>query len=73
MLDDGIVENLNQRFCNDIQMAEVRCFYTFQATLENIHSETYSLLIDSYSRSEEEKNYLFNAIENIPVIEKKAK
>lgn len=71
---DGIVlENLNKRFCNDIQIAEVRCFYTFQAAMENIHSETYSLLIDSYIRSEEEKNYLFNAIENIPVIEKKAK
>lgn len=71
---DGIVlENLVQRFCNDIEIAEVRCFYTFQAAMENIHSETYSLLIDSYIKDNDEKSYLFGAIENIPVIEKKAK
>ena len=71
---DGIVlENLVQRFCNDIEIAEVRCFYTFQAAMENIHSETYSLLIDSYIKDNDEKNFLFGAIDNIPVIEKKAK
>ncbi len=71
---DGIVlENLVQRFCNDIEIAEERCFYTFQAAMENIHSETYSLLIDSYIKDNDEKTFLFGAIDNIPVIEKKAK
>lgn len=71
---DGIVlENLAQKFCTEIQIPEARCFYGFQIAMENIHSETYSLLIDTYIRDQAEKNFLFNAISNVPVIEKKAK
>jgi len=71
---DGIVtENLAQRFCTEIQIPEARCFYGFQIAMENIHSETYSLLIDTYISDKTEKNMLFSAIQNVPVIEKKAK
>ena len=71
---DGIVlENLAQKFCTEIQIPEARCFYGFQIAMENIHSETYSLLIDTYIRDQAEKTFLFNAISNVPVIEKKAK
>ena len=71
---DGIVlENLAQQFCNEVQIPEARCFYGFQIAMENIHSETYSLLIDTYIKDEKEKSFLLNAIENIPVIQKKAK
>lgn len=70
---DGIVlENLAQKFCTEVQVPEARCFYGFQIAMENIHSETYSLLIDTYIKETTEKNYLFNAIEHIDVIKKKA-
>ena len=70
---DGIVnENLAQQFCSEIQVPEGRCFYGFQIAMENIHSETYSLLIDTLIKDEKEKNYLFQAIFNVPVIGKKA-
>ena len=70
---DGIViENLAQRFCNDIQVPEAKCFYGFQIAIENIHSETYSLLIDTLVKDNEKKKNLFNAIETIPSIKKKA-
>merc|ERR1711897_108910 len=70
---DGIVlENLTSHFINDVKLPEARCFYAFQAAMENIHSETYSLLIDTYIKSESEKNELFNAMDNIPCIQKKA-
>jgi ribonucleoside-diphosphate reductase subunit M2 len=70
---DGIVsENLALRFMNDVQIAEARAFYGFQIAMENIHSETYSLLIDTYITDKEEKNKLFQGIDNFPCIEKKA-
>ena len=70
---DGLVlENLAARFMNDVQNSEARAFYGFQIAMENIHSQTYSLLIDTYVRDEEEKNRMFNAIENYPCIKKKA-
>jgi len=70
---DGIVlENLTSHFINDVKLPEARCFYAFQAAMENIHSETYSLLIDTYIKSETEKHDLFNAMDNIPCIQKKA-
>merc|ERR1719221_694046 len=70
---DGIVlENLCSHFINDVKLPEARCFYAFQAAMENIHSETYSLLIDTYIKSDSEKNELFNAMDNIPCIQKKA-
>lgn len=71
---DGIVlENLGQRFMNEIQIPEARCFYGFQMAMENIHSETYSLLIDTYIKNPEEKDHLFRAIETIPCVQQKAK
>jgi ribonucleotide reductase beta subunit family protein with ferritin-like domain len=70
---DGIVlENLAQQFCSEVQIPEARCFYGFQIAMENIHSETYSLLIDTYIKDLNEKNYLFSAITNIDVIREKA-
>ena len=70
---DGIVnENLAQKFCTEVQIPEARCFYGFQIMMENIHSEMYSLLIDTYIKDKEEKNFLLKAIENVPVIKKKA-
>ena len=70
---DGIVlENLASRFMNDVQVAEARAFYGFQIAMENIHSETYSLLIETYIRDKEEKHKLFNAIEHFPCIKKKS-
>eukprot|EP00391_Amoebophrya_sp_Ameob2_P005302 CAMPEP_0178991846 /NCGR_PEP_ID=MMETSP0795-20121207/5769_1 /TAXON_ID=88552 /ORGANISM="Amoebophrya sp., Strain Ameob2" /LENGTH=524 /DNA_ID=CAMNT_0020683629 /DNA_START=220 /DNA_END=1794 /DNA_ORIENTATION=+ len=71
---DGIVlENINVNFANEVQLPEARAFYGFQGAMENIHSETYSLLIDQYCRNDEaEKARLFNAITTIPVIQKKA-
>jgi len=71
---DGIVlENLGKRFLSEIQIPEARCAYGFQLMMENIHSETYSLLIDKYITNKKEKQYLFNAIHTIPCVEKKAK
>ena len=70
---DGIVnENLALRFMNEIDIAEVKCFYGFQIAMENIHSETYSLLIDTYIDDPVEKDRLLNAIDTIPIIQKKA-
>ncbi|KAJ6261872.1 hypothetical protein Dda_2671 [Drechslerella dactyloides] len=70
---DGIVnENLVQRFSNEVQIPEARCFYGFQIMMENIHSETYSLLIDTYIKDSTQRNYLFDAIDTIPCIRKKA-
>jgi ribonucleoside-diphosphate reductase subunit M2 len=70
---DGIVlENLAQRFMSDVQVAEARAFYGFQIAMENIHSNTYSLLIETYIKDNEEKNRLFNAIDNFPCIKKKS-
>ncbi len=70
---DGIVlENLAARFMNDVQLSEARAFYGFQIAMENIHSETYSLLIESYIKNTEEKTRLFHAIENFPCIKKKS-
>jgi ribonucleoside-diphosphate reductase subunit M2 len=70
---DGLVlENLASRFMNDVQVSEARAFYGFQIAMENIHSEMYSLLIDTYIRDSHEKNKLFNALENYPCISKKA-
>jgi ribonucleotide reductase beta subunit family protein with ferritin-like domain len=70
---DGIVlENLGARFMTEIQLPEARAFYGFQIAMENIHSETYSLLIDTYIKDDSEKDKLFNALENFPCISKKA-
>jgi ribonucleotide reductase beta subunit family protein with ferritin-like domain len=70
---DGIVlENLGMRFMSEVQLSEAKAFYGFQIAMENIHSETYSLLIDTYIKDEIEKNKLFKAIDNFPCIKKKA-
>ena len=70
---DGIVtENLAQRFMGDVQLAEARAFYGFQIAMENIHSETYSILIETYIKNKEEKMKLFTAMESFPCIKKKA-
>ena len=70
---DGIVnENLVERFSNEVQAAEARCFYGFQIMIENVHSETYSLLIDTYIKDPAERAFLFDAMETIPCIKKKA-
>jgi ribonucleoside-diphosphate reductase beta chain len=70
---DGIVnENLAENFVNEVQYAEAKFFYGFQIMMENIHSETYSLLIDTYVKDEVEKNQLFKALEFFPAIKKKA-
>ncbi|WP_431132575.1 ribonucleotide-diphosphate reductase subunit beta [Psychroserpens mesophilus] len=70
---DGIVnENLAENFVNEVQYSEAKFFYGFQIMMENIHSETYSLLIDTYVKDEKEKDKLFHAIETFPAIKKKA-
>tara|TARA_Y100000768_G_C23933151_1_gene661172 strand:+ start:64 stop:1035 length:972 start_codon:yes stop_codon:yes gene_type:complete len=70
---DGIVnENLVERFCNEVQVLEAKFFYGFQIAIENIHSETYSLLIDTYIKDVQEKTRLLNAIDTIPSVKKKA-
>jgi ribonucleotide reductase beta subunit family protein with ferritin-like domain len=70
---DGIVlENLGVRFMTDVQLAEARAFYGFQIAMENVHSEMYSTLIDTYIKDSDERDKLFNAIENYPCIAKKA-
>lgn len=70
---DGLVlENLAVRFMGDVQLSEARAFYGFQIAMENIHSHTYSLLIETYIKNEEEKHKLFHAIENFPCIKKKS-
>ena len=70
---DGIVnENLAENFVNEVQYSEAKFFYGFQIMMENIHSETYSLLINTYVKDDAEKDKLFNAIETFPAIKKKA-
>jgi ribonucleotide reductase beta subunit family protein with ferritin-like domain len=70
---DGIVnENLAMKFSNEVQITEARAFYGFQIAMENIHSETYSLLIDTYIKDTDEKNHLLGAVETIPVVQRKA-
>ena len=70
---DGIVnENLAENFVSEVQYTEAKFFYGFQIMMENIHSETYSLLIDTYIKDKDEQNYLFNAIDTFPAIQKKA-
>ncbi|KAL4920429.1 ribonucleotide reductase [Aspergillus aurantiobrunneus] len=70
---DGIVnENLLERFSGEVQIPEARCFYGFQIMIENIHAETYSLLIDTYIKEPKQRTYLFDAIDTIPCIRKKA-
>jgi len=70
---DGIVsENLAVRFMNDVQISEARAFYSMQIFMENIHSEMYSILIDTYISDSIEKDRLFNAISNFPSIQRKA-
>src|ERR1051325_8673624 len=70
---DGIVnENLAVNFMREVQWPEARCFYGFQIMIENIHSETYSLLIDTYIKDAKEKDYLFHAVDTVPCVGKKA-
>jgi ribonucleoside-diphosphate reductase subunit M2 len=70
---DGIViENLGKRFMDDAQVSEIRAFYGFQIAMENIHSEMYSLLIDTYISDSSEKDEMFNAVDNFPCINKKS-
>ena len=70
---DGIVnENLAQNFVDEVQYTEAKFFYGFQIMMENIHSETYSLLIDTYIKDKQEQNYLFNAIDTVPCVQEKA-
>ncbi|MCU0448927.1 MAG: ribonucleoside-diphosphate reductase small subunit [Bernardetiaceae bacterium] len=69
---DGIVnENLAANFLHEVQFSEAKCFYGFQIAIENIHSETYSLLIDTYIKNPQEKSRLFNALETVPCVQKK--
>jgi len=71
---DGIVnENLVVNFMQDVTIPEARCYYGFQIAIENIHAEMYSLLIDTYIKDNTEKDYLFNAMENLDCVKKKAK
>lgn len=70
---DGIVnENLVERFCKEVQVPEARSFYGFQIAMENVHSEMYSLLIDTYIKDAKQRELLFGAIEHIPCVRKKA-
>lgn len=70
---DGIVnENLAVNFMSEVQYPEARCFYGYQIMIENIHSETYSLLIDTYIKDPAERHKLFNAIDTVPCVSKKA-
>ncbi len=70
---DGIVnENLAVNFMSEVQLPEARCFYVFQIMMENIHSETYALLIDTYIKDPQEKHRLFHAIDTVPAVKKKA-
>jgi ribonucleotide reductase beta subunit family protein with ferritin-like domain len=70
--DGLIIENLGARFMTEVKVAEIKAFYGFQIAMENIHSETYSLLIETYVKDKTEKIKLFNAIDNFPCIKKKA-
>ena len=69
----GIVnENIVERFMSEVQVPEARCFYGFQIAIENIHSEMYSLLIDTYVKDKGTREKLFNAVETVPAVKKKA-
>ena len=71
---DTIVNiNLLERFTNDVKVMEAQVTYSFQAMIENVHAEVYSLMIDNIIKDKKEKNKLFNAVENFPCINKKAK
>ena len=71
---DGIVnENLAENFLSEVQYTEAKFFYGFQVMMENVHSETYSLLIDTYVKDIQKKNQLLNSIDTCPSIQKKAK
>jgi ribonucleoside-diphosphate reductase subunit M2 len=70
--DGLIIENLGSRFMTEVKVAEIKAFYGFQIAMENIHSEMYSLLIDTYIKDKTEKIKLFNAIDNFPCIKRKA-
>ena len=61
-----------ERFTQEVQVTEARCFYGFQIAMENIHSEMYSLLIDTYIKDPKERDYLFNAVETLECVKKKA-
>jgi len=70
---DGIVnENLAENFVKEVQYPEAKFFYGFQIAMENVHSETYSLLIDTYIKDDKEKDHLFNAIDTVPSVKRKA-
>merc|ERR1712087_1047479 len=70
---DGIVvENLAERFCRDVKLPEARCFYGFQIAMENIHAETYGLLIDTFIKDNAERDRLFHAIDSVPAVRRKA-
>ena len=70
---DGIVnENLVEKFCQEVKILEAKFFYGFQIAMENIHSETYSLLIDTFIKDNKLKKHLFNAIDTVPSVRKKA-
>ena len=70
---DGIVnENLAENFVAEVQYTEAKFFYGFQIMMENIHSETYSLLIDTYIKDKAEQDYLFHAVDTVPAVQKKA-
>ncbi|TMW40954.1 hypothetical protein DOY81_013966 [Sarcophaga bullata] len=70
---DGIVnENLVERFSQEVQVTEARCFYGFQIAMENVHSEMYSILIDTYITDNDQREYLFNAVETMPAVKRKA-
>lgn len=72
MSDGLVIENLMERFCSEVQLAESRQFYAFQAAMEAIHSETYSILIDTFVKDKNEKDVLFNAVKTCPAIRQKA-
>lgn len=67
------MQNLASNFSSEIQLSEARCFYGFQIAIENIHSEVYSLLIDTYVKEPAEKTHLFNAMETVPCVRRKAR
>ena len=70
---DGIVmENIMENFCQEVKISEARSCYAIQGMMEQIHSQTYSLLIDTYVKDADEKDRLFNAVENFPAIKEKA-
>ena len=69
---DGIVnENLVEKFCQEVKVLEAKFFYGFQIAMENIHSETYSLLLDTFIKDTKEKHHLFNAMETVPSVKRR--